>query len=362
MQIPKKRNVVFDLLRGHFLLAILVDHLSYYHGRSIFSFYNGDGNLWVSAAEGFVFLTGFFVSYVYYPRINLGQVKLVFTKLWKKALQLFVLSVLLTLLYSLAGNVLGKAPYLGNGILYVNTVDIIIKTITFRYFYGWADILSLYVPLFIVAPVLLLLIKRKLGWLVFGLSVTVWLSNFYEVTCTKLCISYFDLASWQLLYVLGIISGTNLEGLKRVYMNIKGKALYTIPILGVFILSILLNILDSYYNKFTGPLKNTLNMIFNKETLGVGRVLLFFLWFTVFYLIFDRYKYPLSKYMGWILITFGKHSLLTYIIESAVLFIAYYYLPNNTWLSNSIFSFIIITFVWVPVFWISSITNKGVES
>ena len=52
-----QRNSKLDLLRGHYLLAILIDHFSYYTGTSFFVLYNGNGKLWVSAAEGFVFFT-----------------------------------------------------------------------------------------------------------------------------------------------------------------------------------------------------------------------------------------------------------------------------------------------------------------
>jgi len=71
-----KRNLKLDLLRGFFITIMLVDHVTFYVGKNIFYYLNGSGNLWVSPAEGFVFISGYMVGFIYYPKhVHDGAVK-----------------------------------------------------------------------------------------------------------------------------------------------------------------------------------------------------------------------------------------------------------------------------------------------
>src|SRR5581483_7644873 len=91
-----KRILALDLIRGYFLLVIAINHIELYpNGYDLFT---GKGRLFVSAAEGFFFMSGLLIGMVYRRRLQLGM-KFVFKKMWKRALQLYVGSVVTTLLF-----------------------------------------------------------------------------------------------------------------------------------------------------------------------------------------------------------------------------------------------------------------------
>src|SRR3954468_12253264 len=95
--VKKDRIVSFDILRGYFLIVILINHIELY--PSGFDLFTGRGRLLVSAAEGFFFMFGLLVGMVYKRRLALGM-RFIFQKMWKRALQLYIGSVTLTLLFT----------------------------------------------------------------------------------------------------------------------------------------------------------------------------------------------------------------------------------------------------------------------
>src|SRR4051794_39944348 len=90
-KVPKsKRILAFDLMRGFFLLVIMIDHVELY--PNLFDFFTGKGRLWASAAEGFFFLSGLLIGMVYRRRLALGM-RYIFKKMWLRAAQLYVVGV-----------------------------------------------------------------------------------------------------------------------------------------------------------------------------------------------------------------------------------------------------------------------------
>src|SRR6476659_812915 len=57
-----KRIEALDYLRGFFILVIIIDHM--WRWPNLFQYVSGRGELWVSAAEGFVMISGLLVGYV----------------------------------------------------------------------------------------------------------------------------------------------------------------------------------------------------------------------------------------------------------------------------------------------------------
>jgi hypothetical protein len=103
-----KRILAFDLIRGFFLLVILVDHVELYpNGLDLFT---GKGRLWVSAAEGFFFMSGLLIGMIYKRRLALGM-KFIFKKMWTRAAELYLVGTGLTLIY-LAWAVFTNHPYI----------------------------------------------------------------------------------------------------------------------------------------------------------------------------------------------------------------------------------------------------------
>jgi hypothetical protein len=57
-----KRILSLDLLRGFFLIVIMIDHVELYPNG--WDFLTGKGRLWVSAAEGFFFMSGLLIGMI----------------------------------------------------------------------------------------------------------------------------------------------------------------------------------------------------------------------------------------------------------------------------------------------------------
>ena len=69
----RKRIPTLDLLRGAFMVAIIVDHLNW--GPSLWHLLSGGGAMWVSPAEGFFAISGILVGYIYGPRLGIQHVQ-----------------------------------------------------------------------------------------------------------------------------------------------------------------------------------------------------------------------------------------------------------------------------------------------
>jgi hypothetical protein len=350
----KRRNLVLDIMRGHFLLSILVDHLSYYTGNSLFTFYNGNGGLWVSAAEGFVFLAGYFTCLVYLPLFKQEKYGLAIKRLYFRVVSFYIWTVGLTLFYTAFGLYMGSSPYIGEGLIFTTIKDLFIDSFTLHYIYGWADILTLYLYFFLFAPLVLWLFKKQLHILVLIPSFILWALSFTSTSCNRFCVSIFDVYSWQFIFVLGMFTFYYRGFIFNLYRRAQQYLLIKLSIIGSFLGTVYLSVLDRFYNYFPESFDSVFAWVFDKNTLGIGVLLLFFLWITVLYYFIEKNLKHILKYFGWLYLTFGRNSLITYITQSFVLFV-FFYLPFS-------YSFWITSFYYVITILITAILVKMIKS
>lgn len=355
--LQKKRNNKLDMLRGHYLVAILVDHISYYGGISLFTLYNGNGRLWTSAAEGFIFLSGFFVSYVYYPKVLNGSFNRVLKSLWRRAFILYLWSAALTLIYVSITLYLARLPGPTGYIRYNNFSEMLIDTLLLRFSYGWADLLPLYVLLLLSAPVILYLFQKNLSLFVVVISFLIWLINLQEIECARFCISFFDLSSWQFLFVLGMYVAAHKETFKGIYIKISSRY-SSMLLLGIlFVFSLLASIAHKYWGYFQ-EYSSFLEIVFNTETLGPGRIIVFGIWLMFFYAVIEKYYFYIDRYLGWLLLKFGRNSLVTYIAQSVLLFTLFYIPIKYNFYITTVVNLVSIYLVWLLVSYIHETQKK----
>lgn len=350
----RKRLEIFDLLRGHFLISMFFGHLSYYVGNSLFTAYEGNSSLWVSPAEGFIFLSGFFCTYIYLPKLLNGSFTSVLKSLWKKAIEMYFLSVFLTVIYTLVGVSLGKAPYVGNGLMYSGVLNLIRDALSLEYNYSWADIIMLYVPFFLVSPFILLAFKHRLKLIVLFISFIIWLQSFGKLSCSGFCISFFNVYAWQFLFILGMFIADSREIFISLHSMLVRNLLLKLSFFIVCLLLVILSVLDVFYKYFDPSVSKLIRMWVNKENIATLRIILFLYWFGVLYLFFERFKNFFVKKLGFIYLTFGSHSLLTYILQSVILFVFFYFpLRFSFWLNTlyeSVAMIILIILVYSVVY------------
>ena len=96
-----RRIHTLDLLRGYFLIVILLDHLAYF--PSGLDLVTGRGLLYVSSAEGFFLISGIVLGIVRGRKLISQPFLVAAKKLWKRSIQLYLTSIVLTIVFTLLG-------------------------------------------------------------------------------------------------------------------------------------------------------------------------------------------------------------------------------------------------------------------
>lgn len=343
-----QRIVAFDLLRGFFLFVVIVDHVELF--PSGYELLTGRGQLWVSAAEGFFFLSGLLVGLIYRKKLAEGMA-FVFRKLWSRAALLYVCAVSLTLLFTAWALAHGNPAAIKDGAAASLDWGVIVNALQLEYVYGWADFLTYYVSFMIGAPFVLYMLKRGWWWLVVALSIAVWLQR--ELTFTH---------AWQVIFYGGMIAGYYWRNLQewvaswkqplreRVWWLIVGATAVTmiVSFANLFVLNALRDSaasLPAGVNAFAADWYTVSESVwpyFDKFTLEPGRIAMFALWITGSILVVQRYARLLPSKLANVLTLLGQNSLYVYGVHSIIVFAIHAYLPKD-W--GIVFNFVVTTVV-----------------
>jgi len=331
-----QRILSFDIIRGFLLLVILVGHIEL--PPNFYDFFTGRGRLFVSAAEGFFFLSGLLVGMVYRRRISLGM-KFIFKKMWTRAAELYVGGAALTLAYAF---IIAKTNhfYIKAGL--PNPVDwqhTIFQTLTLRFDYGWADFLGRFAILMIMAPFVFYLIsKGRWRWVLAG-SIIAWLLRGQNFTL-----------GWQIIFNGGMLMGfywrelsAKWQSLKRSTRKVIKRSVLTITAITFaysYAVVYVLSELNSHWNALSPSWHNfTLDWNgFNqyawtyadKWTMGPVRLILFFIWGSVIYAWVAQREDLINRRTRGVLLLIGQNSLFVYIFHSVIVFVFKYFIPAKT--------------------------------
>ena len=337
--VKKKRLTTLDFLRGYFLFIIIVDHVELY--PSGLDFLTGRGRLWVSAAEGFFFISGLLVAYIYRKKLLKGfSFGWIWKKMWRRAAQLYMCSIALTLLFTYWAIASGD-----KGIKYglpavIHWPQIIWDTALLRYSFGWADFLPHYVIFMVAAPFVFYLLAKGKWWVVVPASIFIWLHRGQEG---------FDLA-WQTLFFGGMLAGFYWDTLlakirswsapRKVLLR---RTVYTLA--GVtFICSYLSVFLLSELNAQAGALPSWLVGItmhwdaintsawhyLEKWTMEPGRMATFAIWFAAVYIWCEAHAATIQRMTRGAFEVLGRNSLFVYGLHALVIFVLHLALRGHT--------------------------------
>lgn len=360
-RVPKSRRILaFDLLRGFFLLVIMIDHIELY--PNLWDFFTGKGRLWASAAEGFFFMSGLLIGMMYRRRLGFGM-RFIFKKMWTRAAELYIVGVGLTFVFLGWVEFTHHAPikdalpspfpwhhYIGQAFL-------------MRFTYGWADFLVRFAILMFIAPFIFYLVAKGKWWLALIGIFIAWAFRGQGFTL-----------AWQLIFNLAIIIGfywQQIEGwfgslgsyrrrlIKR-GVGAVGIITFTLSYASVYVLSLLFHLWGD--NRLPPALQHIAYdwgnwnhdvwLYADKWTMGPLRVVLFFTWFTVLYWIVRRYEKDISKRSYGILELLGRNSLFVYTVHAFIVFAFRMYLvpPKTNLLQNFLITgaglLLLVSFVW----------------
>src|SRR5262245_34559709 len=201
-----KRDLRLDLVRGFAVFAMVVDHVG---GASWLYALSGGNRFFVSAAEGFVFISGVTVGIVYGGVAREQGVLPAIVELLRRAWLLYVVAVWLTLGFALAATVLddpialpfAQAP-----------ARFIFEVVTLQRTFYLVDVLLVYLFAMVAATGALALLRRGGWWAVLLLSAATWLA--FQLQPARVQLPWpiadnpvFPFAPWQLLFCAGLVLG-----------------------------------------------------------------------------------------------------------------------------------------------------------
>lgn len=346
----------FDLLRGWCLAVILSDHMLRF--PSVFDVVTGRGLLWVTAAEGFFFISGTLVGLVRGRKMLQNGLRAATKDLWIRAGKLYTASILLTLLFSGLGYWLanqGLEPGKGGLTYFASVWDLVLNTFSLHYSYGWTDFLNFYVIFLLVSPAALWLMAKGKWWLVLGLSVLLWCIK--GASWVPLSTAYL---TWQVYFFVGLVFGYHFERLQSWYRSAPAWVAQATRtwLVGLTAVTVALSFIFTFATPFYEHHGATLaaiagrlhlpnpyiagdffrdtkdapwfGVLFQNNRTGLLRLPLFILWFSALFMLVRRYEHTVLRRLGWLLLPLGRNSLYVYIIQGVLVFLlGIMALPSN---------------------------------
>lgn len=335
-----ERFHALDLLRGFFIVVIIWDHLSRW--PSFFAAISGKALLWVTAAEGFVIISGLLVGYIRgYKSKELPFKKVAFT-LWRRALTLYIWAVLASIIYTAVMwhvSLVGGAP--GMPIDKDNWGELIIESITLNYTFLWVYFLKLYALFLAAAPLAVWLLRKGHAWVV------------ALVSFALLCLGWLlhdEVLQWQFLFFIPAVVGYFIPAIRswwkartrRVRQN------STALLINITILTIIISYIGVYHPAASSTINWITTALFAKDSISLFRAAVAFVWFTTYLLVFIRLEKYIQRWFGWLLMPIGTHSLTAYILHgAAIIGISYLFATSENIFVNTLLGILALLTVWI---------------
>ncbi len=336
---PANRFAVLDHLRGYFIVVIIIDHLSRW--PSAFAFVTGKAQLWVTAAEGFVAISGLLVGYVRGYKNKDLPLWDVSKKLLGRALLLYLWAIIGTVAYVAwlwAVNPLpGGAP--GIKVAQGDWPSLLVHAVTLEYTFVWVYFLALYALFLAAAPIAVWLLRSNMAWLL-GLISTILLVIGWFIDSMPL--------QWQFLFFIPAIFGYYLDPMLKWWkgQSRQARRTYAVSVVGATVGTVGVSVLTTFYPTLSGSLIG-LNDLFPKDTMTLPRALIAFVWFTGFIFLFSWSHRFISKWLGWVLIPIGTRSLTAYIVHGvALIAISSVAAPTDSFVINTLLGAAAVLITW----------------
>lgn len=352
------RILTFDLLRGYFMISIILNHLQWYPNG--LDWVAMRGTLLVSAAEGFFLISGIVLGIVRGRKLLDKPFREAAALLIKRGLLLYVVSVILALAFTFIGWwFFMDNPGLKDGIRPPDQPlgEVILGILSFRYLYGWADFLRLYSIFLLIAPLALWLLRRGKWYLVLAGSIGLWAIFPFIDQNDGLLMPL----SWQLIFFSGFVIGFHWNDLtakwKALRSSIRQPLLYITLAAATLTLALDLAIcVLTTLHMLPTPIEDwysTMRVLyFDKEALPLPRLIIFGLWFILGFYVFSRFESQIRRFAGWLLMPFGLNSLYAYILHAVLLFFAHLIIAPGTSkniIVNAIGSVIILGIIYIAI-------------
>lgn len=245
-----QRDLRLDTLRGLLLVLITINHFGSWSPEGWWvTQFTWQPLGYVSAAEGFVFLSGFIFATVYLRYSD--EPTVLWRKAWQRALAIYLYHQALVLGLAVCFLLIPMYRFVWEFWFFpyhLTPLTSTVASLLLLHQPPYLDILPMYaVFVFCSPPILLLLARRRHNFVLAG-SFFLWLLGqlFDPVAAVTLAVfpghwpGYFNLLSWQLLYVFGLFLGN------KCYRNEPIRFLSWQPVLALIFFSVFLLFLSRH--------------------------------------------------------------------------------------------------------------------
>lgn len=342
------RILTFDLMRGYFLVAIILDHLKFFPNG--LDWWAARGDLFVTTAEGFFLISGIVLGIVRGSKLLHEPFKHVAKLLLKRGVQLYITTIILVLLFTLIGWLFMNNAGLKSGIIAptTNIFDVLWQIVTLQYFYGWADYLRLYAIFLLASPLALWLLRKGWWYVLLAANLGVWLLYPANPASPDITQELFQPLSWQLVFFGGMTIGFYWKSITAWWQarHVLFRKGITWGVVSVAALTLIINVLITFGPMYANVA--SLNILpdthyklyvefFDKERLPLGRLALFMVWFWAAFALFKQFEPFIMRRLGWLLLPFGTNSLYVYTLHAFAIFFVHLWLQPG----NVVFNFIV---------------------
>jgi len=326
-----KRDLRVDLLRGFCIFAMVVDHFG---GDSWLYAITGGNRFYVSAAEGFIFISGFIMGQAYRAKRDRSGLHVAMGDALRRARTLYLATVAMTLIFSALFLYTDITLWTGRdfGLGIDSWQEITVAAMTLHYTYHGTDILAMYTILLMVAPLILLMLSVGEWWMVLIPSWLLWLA--YQVYPEEATVPWyirhgenFPIAAWQVLFVTGHVLGFYRDGLTQWLRHFRRLRVFMVA-LGVAATLGLISLAWGAENGFFDIDPNVLDESFFKVPLRPARIVAFLSVAIMAYTCATYLWVPLRRALGWLMLPLGQAALYCYIVHFFLIVLVYNLAPT----------------------------------
>lgn len=351
----RDRIYELDLLRGFFILVIIIDHFQRW--PSVFTYLTGEGRLWTSAAEGFFIISGLLIGYLRGYKQREVPFKNIAKLLLKRGVLLYIWAILITFIVVAVSVIFEPNDPLvpiGPNADQVASIGVYLKEVfTQMYSSDWIFFLRLYAIMLFVSPLFIWLLRKGLWWIATLISVVLYGMSFL----------FFEpeaALQWQVYFFGAGLIGFKLDTIREWFTRhpVKRKILSS----GAIVVTLLTMMLSYFwvfgwgYVESSSPLisretyvstREWLDPLFSNNPVMPARIILSFIWVSGLFALFHYGRGLIMKTFGWLLMLFGQRSLSAYCLQALFFLpVQYYVFRTESPLINASMTIIVILVFW----------------
>lgn len=276
----------------------------------------GNARLWVSAAEGFFLIAGIVMGMVYRQWLIERGWQWSIKHAGRRAIQLYAIGAIGHLMLVTGDFVLRLVRNRPSNLPtdYLQLVQgAIFQT---RPAPEALSLLTVYTLLIAWGLVALYGLQQgKWRWVLLG-SFALWYAGRLEPTAFVFFRTDFHFATWQCLFIIGLVAGYHRAELRRRWLKLPVRPLLNAVLIGSTLLMLLLS-----YQVGNGGLWSNVEWlqpygpVFDRVWLGPGRIVTALWAFAGYFALATIGWRPLQRSLGWLLLPLGQHALTAFILQ-----------------------------------------------